>query len=183
MKHIAPITVRELTESDIPDIQKLASDPAVSDTTRIPHPYPPDGARVFVRDALRRRGEGLEFVYAICEGSVFTGLCGLLLLADEPGRAEIGYWIGRPFWGRGIATAGVDQVIDLAFSRHRLTSIVAYVLDRNPASAKVLLNNGFSETARRPNPGPFHRPDDTIITYRLTISNWRDPRGTVRPRA
>ena len=58
-------------------------------------------------------------------------------------RAEIGYWLAKPFWGRGIMTAVVAGVCRHGFEEFGLVKIVAHVFTGNPASARVLEKCGF----------------------------------------
>jgi RimJ/RimL family protein N-acetyltransferase len=58
-------------------------------------------------------------------------------------RAEIGYWLAKPYWGRGIMTAVVQRACEFAFVEFGLVKIVAHVLSENAASAKVLEKCGF----------------------------------------
>src|SRR5690606_12348842 len=58
-------------------------------------------------------------------------------------KAEIGYWLAKPWWGRGIMTAVVGKACEYAFSRWQLVRITAHVFESNIASARVLEKNGF----------------------------------------
>jgi RimJ/RimL family protein N-acetyltransferase len=60
-------------------------------------------------------------------------------------RAEIGYWLAKPYWGRGITTAVVQRVCQHAFEGFGLAKITAQVFSHNPASARVLQKCGFQE--------------------------------------
>jgi [ribosomal protein S5]-alanine N-acetyltransferase len=57
--------------------------------------------------------------------------------------AEIGYWLGEPFWGRGIATEALRAMTAYAFERFDICRLEAGVFDWNPASARVLEKNGY----------------------------------------
>ncbi len=57
--------------------------------------------------------------------------------------AEIGYWVGEPFWGRGIATDAVRMMTDYGFSAFNLCRIYAGVFEWNPASSRVLEKAGY----------------------------------------
>ena len=61
---------------------------------------------------------------------------------------EIGYWLGEPYWGRGIATRAVRALIDYAFAHFDLMRLYATVFEWNPASARVLEKAGFTYEAR-----------------------------------
>jgi [ribosomal protein S5]-alanine N-acetyltransferase len=60
-------------------------------------------------------------------------------------RAEIGYWIAKPYWNRGIMTAVVRRACQCAFEEFGLIKIIAHVFDANPASARVLEKCGFEQ--------------------------------------
>ncbi len=75
---------------------------------------------------------GLEF------NGVFCGLAGLILQKDVDRKsAEIGYWIGEPFWGKGIATRAVELIIEYAFEELKLIRIFACSFQYNVASIGV----------------------------------------------
>jgi len=60
-------------------------------------------------------------------------------------RAEVGYWLAKPFWGRGIMTAVVQQVCRNAFEEFGLVKVTAHVFSYNPVSARVLEKCGFQQ--------------------------------------
>ena len=62
--------------------------------------------------------------------------------------AEIGYWLGEPFWGRGIATSALVAVTSYAIETHRLTRIYAVPFAWNAASCRVLEKAGYVLEAR-----------------------------------
>lgn len=64
-------------------------------------------------------------------------------LAFRAHRAEIGYWLARPFWGQGIMTDAVRAFVRYAFSELELLRLTAHVFENNVASSRVLEKNGF----------------------------------------
>jgi RimJ/RimL family protein N-acetyltransferase len=64
---------------------------------------------------------------------------------SPPHRAEIGYWLAKPFWGRGVMTAAVRAVCTHAFDELGLGKITAHVFSFNEASARVLVKAGFEQ--------------------------------------
>ena len=70
-----------------------------------------------------------------CEGSA--------TVAIHRRSAEIGYWLGEPFWGRGIATAALRALTDYAFANHDIVRLDAGVFEWNPASMRVLEKVGY----------------------------------------
>jgi RimJ/RimL family protein N-acetyltransferase len=132
------LTLRPFTAADAPAVQRLAGAREVAlNTLLIPHPYP-DGA---AESWIASHGHGGELVFAIDDGQL-VGAMGLIIdrLND---RAEIGYWIGVPFWGRGYATEAAAAVVRCGFEEHGVNRIFAQVFRRNPASARVLQKVGM----------------------------------------
>lgn len=80
---------------------------------------------------------------------MLAGGIGLLPGEDvHTGTAEIGYWLGEPFWGRGLMTGAVGAFAGHAFETFRLRRLYARVLEWNPASMRVLEKNGFALEGR-----------------------------------
>ncbi len=80
--------------------------------------------------------------FAIREGDSLIGSVGFDGL-QEGHTAEIGYWLGRAWWSRGIMTAVVGKACEHAIARWQLVRITAHVFESNIASARVLEKNGF----------------------------------------
>ena len=111
-----------------------------------PHPYTTKDAKGFIRTALRDRPECL---FAIAVGGEAVGGIGFALHRDvERVSAEIGYWLGEEFWGRGITTAALKAVTDYAIQTHGLTRLYAVPFEWNPASFRVLEKAGYSLEGR-----------------------------------
>lgn len=110
-------------------------------TNRFPHPYTLGDARRWLKDAAMEdvpRNFALE-----CDGALCGGI-GLQMGDDlRAGTAEVGYWLGEPFWGRGLATAALGAFTGHAFADLRLRRVFARVLEWNPASARVLEKCGY----------------------------------------
>ena len=108
---------------------------------RFPHPYTDRDAESWLELARTdpgRTGFAIE-VEGICAGGV-----GLVPLADVHARcAHIGYWLGEPFWGRGIMTGVVRAVTDHALSQRGFLRLEAPVFAWNPASMRVLEKCGY----------------------------------------
>ncbi|MEP3435269.1 MAG: GNAT family protein [Hoeflea sp.] len=137
------LVLRAPHAEDIDAIAILADNPAIATmVSRIPHPYGRADAETFVRTSAKR-GNG-NCVYAITDaetGQLF-GCCSLETGND--GRSlELGYWIGEPFWRRGIATQAVHALVDMAFRTREIDHIDARCRVINPASRRVLQKSGF----------------------------------------
>jgi len=140
--------VRSFVRADAASLARHADNRAVWRNLRdaFPHPYRLADARRFLRGAI---GRDPETVFAIeVEGQAAGGI-GFRLHDDvERVSAELGYWLGEPFWGRGIATEAVRAVTGLAFARHGLTRVYALPFEWNAASCRVLEKAGFVLEAR-----------------------------------
>ncbi len=115
-------------------------------TLRLPFPYTASDAEkwfTIVAEAKKQFGQPVH--WAIRKGShgVIGGVGLDGLSADQSHRAEIGYWLAQPFWGRGIMTSVVRAVCRHAFDNFGLEKITAQVFAGNDASARVLEKCGF----------------------------------------
>lgn len=114
---------------------------------RFPHPYTAADARKWVREAVHRPVPITDF--ALESGGRLVGGIGLLPGQDiHRHTAEVGYWLGEPFWGRGLATAALAAFTEYAFVGMGFRRLFASVLEWNPASARVLEKCGYRLEAR-----------------------------------
>ncbi len=169
------VRLEPLAEGHAPAIQELASDPEIARTTNLPEPYPEDGARVFVRDSLAGRERADQFDFAVLADGRLVGVCGLRAIED--GGATIGYWIGRPFWSRGYATAAARGVVRFAFSELGLRTLHACCLEHHRASRRVLEKAGFRHAGSERDPGPKWGPGDRFASYLLERRRWVEGAG------
>jgi RimJ/RimL family protein N-acetyltransferase len=111
-----------------------------------PHPYTMADAE----DWIRKAGSDVPMTsFAIEVDGAAVGGIGLVLQTDIFRRtAEIGYWLGEDYWGRGIISEAVKQFTDWAFANFDIGRIYAGVFEWNPASARVLEKAGYEFEAR-----------------------------------
>lgn len=113
---------------------------------RFPHPYTIEDADYWIEIASQ---ESPPTNFAIVVAGKAVGGIGLIFRDDiNRCRAEIGYWLGEAYWGRGIVTEGVRAITEWAFDNFDLASIYAGVLEWNPASMRVLEKAGYKFEAR-----------------------------------
>jgi RimJ/RimL family protein N-acetyltransferase len=111
-----------------------------------PHPYTRSNARAWVQRSARQRP---ATQFAIASEQEAAGAIGFLLQEDVYRRsAEVGYWLGEPFWGRGITTRALRALTDYAFAQFDLVRLYATVFEWNPASVRVLEKSGFTFEGR-----------------------------------
>ncbi len=141
----ARLVLRPFRAEDAPTVQSLAGDPAVADTTlNIPHPYEDGMAEAWIADHewCCRRGESIQWAITVRETEALVGACGLVL-NRRFNHAELGYWIGAPYWGKGYATEAARALVTYAFEDLDLHKVHAHHFQRNPASGRVLEKAGF----------------------------------------
>ena len=108
---------------------------------RFPQPYTARDGREFLRTSLTQRPETL---FAIAVGGQAVGGIGFMMMPDvERVSAEVGYWLGEPFWGRGITTAAVVAVTRYAIETHGFTRMFALPFAWNQGSCRVLEKAGY----------------------------------------
>jgi ribosomal-protein-alanine N-acetyltransferase len=155
LKEIPEITtqrllLRPLELADAPDIQNLAADRDVASTTEsIPHPYLKGMAESWVESSRRKfqRGELVNFAITLISDGAFIGAIGLRIDAEN-NEAEVGYWLGKPYWGQGYATEAAAPVIQYAFWELGLDRVRAFHFTQNPASGRVLEKVGMAYKGR-----------------------------------
>lgn len=139
-------TLRPWREEDTPVIVPYADDPLVAQNLRdvFPNPYTPADAEGFVRSCIEQEGQG-QLCRAIVADGRAIGSISLFLGGDVYRKsAELGYWLGRPFWRRGIMTAAVKEMCALGFGTWDIVRIYAEPYAHNAGSRGVLEKAGFT---------------------------------------
>lgn len=120
----------------------IADEGVVRNLARAPWPYRPDDARAFVSRRQDPHFPAFLLTLPEADGARVVGAAGL---GEAEGRAELGYWIARPFWGRGFATEGAGGALEVARLLGHRQIEAGHYLD-NPASGAVLRKLGFRPT-------------------------------------
>ncbi len=146
------LILRSFELSDIPALLPLIGDRRVAATTlRIPHPYTESDARAFIAAAHDDLASGRE-LHLCLELRESRALCGGagLRFESEHRRAELGYWIGVPYWGSGFASEAARALVSYGFETLRLHRIHAGHVAGNIASARVLQKIGMRHEGKLP---------------------------------
>jgi ribosomal-protein-alanine N-acetyltransferase len=131
------LRLRPLTARDTKRIAALAGDwDVASMTARIPYPYSPELAEQWIGGLA----DG-EIVRGIERRANLIGVCGYL--PDSHGSAELGYWIGKPWWGHGFATEAARAIVEHCFASAGFERVTCGHFIDNPASGKVIAKLGF----------------------------------------
>lgn len=144
MRAVLPgCVLRPWAPTDAPSIAAFANDPGVAGNLRdvFPHPYGIDDAHDFLARVV---GQDPVLHHCIEVDGAAAGGCGVFPQTDVYRySAEIGYWLARPYWGRGIVTGVVGAMTEYAFDQLGVVRVFAGVFDWNPASMRVLEKCGY----------------------------------------
>ncbi len=138
------------TARDEAAIERLASDVDVAQmTSRIPHPYPAGSAASFIYEARVGNAQGAHLIFALAPLARPAEAIGAISLRQEDGAATLGYWLGKPFWGRGLMSEAVEAITGAAFHLAAIDSVAAHARADNAASRRVLEKSGFLANGER----------------------------------
>jgi [ribosomal protein S5]-alanine N-acetyltransferase len=138
-----PCALRGLRESDAESLVANANDRDIwlMLRDRFPHPYLPEHAREFIQHAST---QDPPIQLAITVDDHVAGMIGFIPGTDiERVNAEIGYWLGKAYWGRGIATAAIAAATQYAIRQLSLTRVFAIPFVHNAGSIRVLEKVGY----------------------------------------
>ena len=143
----ADVRLRAWRDDDVPELVRLANNRRVWVQLRdaFPHPYTPDAGRAWV--SFANSHVPVTSFAVECDG-VLVGGTGFVAGRDiERCNAEVGYWIGEPHWGRGLATAAVRALVAVIVGRGGFTRLFALPFAANTGSRRVLEKAGFELSA------------------------------------
>jgi ribosomal-protein-alanine N-acetyltransferase len=152
--------------NDAAEVQRLAGAREIADTTLlIPHPYELDQALAWIdqqrSDAVQ--GQAITFAIRLLDGTLI-GSGGLRDIDPEHNQAELGFWIGRDWWGNGYAREAAAAVIRFGFESLGLNRICAHHMVRNPAAGRVLQSAGMQrEGLLRQRVRKWGRYEDVVL--------------------
>jgi RimJ/RimL family protein N-acetyltransferase len=143
------VHLSEFRSSDKPALVQHLNDRDIYDRTlRIPFPYTDASADewlALIAKITEQQGRPVKFAVRSADDALIGG-CGFDgFQAGTSHLAEVGYWLAKPYWGRGIMTAVVQRLCRHAFEEFGLAKITAHVFPLNQASARVLEKCGFRE--------------------------------------
>jgi ribosomal-protein-alanine N-acetyltransferase len=138
--HSEHLLLRPFELRDTQAVYTLCSDIEVARTTLIiPHPYPLEAAESLVISNIAAAHNGTRYAFAV-ENLNDACLYGSvsLIIDKQHSRAELTYWVGRAFWGNGIATEAAQRIIQFGFELLKLHRIWAAAMTKNHASIRVM---------------------------------------------
>ena len=139
------LILRPINEKDLVDIAELINNKKISDVTRlIPHPYVIDDAKEWYKKQKDECQNNAAAIFAITlkDSDKMIGAIGLQINQNDE-NAELGYWLGEPYWDVGYMTEAAKAVLDFGFKKLKLHRIFAHHMKINDASGKVLQKIGM----------------------------------------
>ncbi len=168
------LLLRPFCLSDASWVQELAGDEAISALALdIPYPFEDGIAEAWIteRDHAYTQGWAANFAIVLPSKKLLIGAVGAAIHAKDF-RGELGYWIGKPYWGHGYASESAQVFVQYAFESLGLNRLYATCLRRNTASANVLQKLGMTQEGRLLQ-HIYHRGNfEDLDEYGLLKQNW-----------
>ena len=176
------LLLRGLTPEDAVAIAPLVDDWEVARyTSHIPHPYTVQMADEFIAAQAEAPENGSKVFAVVLRGEgKLIGCVGLHREMGAP-NGEIGYWMGRKYWGQGYASEAVQRVVDYAFTDLGMGELEAGAVPVNKASHRVLAKAGFIAWDVREEEAPARGYPLQLIMRRLKRARWNVPTAGLRP--
>ena len=139
------LILRPWQESDAENLYKYAKDPAIGPPAGWPPHTSVENSRQLIRSVL-----SAPETYAVCLkdgtaiGSVGLKLCGSTDMTDREDECELGYWIGKPFWGQGLIPEACRELLRYAFEVLGMGAVWCGYYDGNEKSRRVQEKLGFA---------------------------------------
>src|SRR5690625_269386 len=140
------LMLRKLNQTDADRIEELAGDYDVAKTTlNIPHPYPKGSAKDFIESTLLAEDNGELITYAVVKKKAnhLIGIISIKLTSTHE-HGELGYWIGKPYWGKGYGTEAAKAIVAFGFDGLYLNKIFARAITTNPGSWRIMEKVGMT---------------------------------------
>lgn len=140
--------LRAWQESDAENLAHFANNKKIANnlTNKFPHPYTLENAKAFIQMAMSYQPTQIFTIDV--DGNAVGGI-GVHDHDDVYAKnMELGYWLAEPYWGNGIITKAIQQIVSYAFETFDITRIYARPYGPNLASQRVLEKAGFTLEAR-----------------------------------
>ncbi|MFW5995066.1 MAG: GNAT family N-acetyltransferase [Spirochaetia bacterium] len=169
------LELRPFHFSDAKRVQELCSDWRIADTTlHIPHPYEDGMAEDWIATHAQKWSDAKEATFAVTypHKREVIGAVGLRI-ETEHHRAELGYWVGTPYWGQGIASEAACEILRFAFDDLGLNRVYATHVPRNPASGRVMAKLGMQREGYLRSHAFARGRHEDLILYGILADDWR----------
>ena len=168
------LLLRPFELSDASRVKELAGDRAIADTTlNVPHPYKDGMAEQWIstHQSKFEAGELVNYAITLKSTQELIGAIGLTV-NKRFNSSELGYWIGKEYWGQGYCTEASKNMLEYGFKALGFHKIIATHFLRNPASGKVMKKIGMNkEGVFREHVIKWEKHEDIII-YGILKKEW-----------
>lgn len=168
------LVLRPFKLADAPDVQRLAGAREIAATTlNIPHPYEDGVAEAWISKHQETfdQGKGVTLAITFRTNGRLIGAISLMDIRSKH-QAELGYWIGKPYWNQGYCTEAARAMLRYGFQVLELQRIHACHLSRNPASGRVMQKLGMQHEGRRRQHVVKWGEMDDLELYGILRSEW-----------
>lgn len=166
-------TLRPWTLADIDSLVRYANNANIAQfmTDGFPHPYTQENAENFIAFAIK---DDPIHIFAIDVNGEAIGGIGLHPQNDiQRKNAELGYWLGEPFWGKGIMSQAIKQIVNFGFQSYDIDRIFARPFGSNTASQRILERNHFQLEARFQKTFFKNNQFEDELIYAIRRTNWQ----------
>jgi RimJ/RimL family protein N-acetyltransferase len=168
------LVLRPFGLHDASTVQRLAGAREIADTTlNIPHPYEAGMAEQWIagHESSREAGTLVVFAVVLREGMQLIGAIGLTI-DRAANKGDLGYWIGKPYWGKGFCTEAARAVLGYGFETLGLNRISARHFARNPASGRVMAKIGMTLEGTARQDAIKWRHYEDLVQYGILRHEW-----------
>lgn len=171
------LLLRPFAPEDAPAVTRLAGDREIaSNTATVPHPYEQEMADAWIAGQEEAFDEGRSVIFAVVEraSNELVGTVALVIGAGQE-RAELGYWVGRPYWGKGYCTEAAREVVRFAFEELGMHRVYAHHFTRNAASGRVMQKLGMRHEGHLRGHVLKWGVHEDIEVYGILAAEWEAP--------
>lgn len=161
------INLRKIIKSDAVSIHQNGKDKEVSTAVPLPTPYTLKHASDYIvlTDNFWKDKKEAQFGIEDKNNGKIIGMIGLMHLDFKFKKAEVGYWLGKKYWGQGLAKEALLLILEYAFKDLKLNRVYAKVYSRNIPSQKLLEKYNFKLEGRLREDGLFKNKKDDFLIY------------------
>ena len=172
--HTGRLVLDGFAQRDAPELQRLAGAREIATTTlAIPHPYLLEHAQSWIDKQNSGTLDGsVNFAIRLAPTNTLIGSVGLKEIDRMRGQAELGFWIGVPWWGQGYAREAARGMLQYGFETLKLNRIYAHHMTRNPASGRVLAASGMRREALLPKAVVKWGLQEDVVLYAVMRDDW-----------
>lgn len=142
------LILRPFKLSDAKDVQRLAGHELIAATTaNVPHPYLDGMAEDWIAQHENNfnAGTDIQFCMTLKSTEAVIGCIDLFAISQTYRRAEMGYWVGVDYWGKGYCSEAAQALVKYTFDVLKLNKLIARHMVHNPASGKVMTKIGMKQ--------------------------------------